>query len=79
MKGTRRSVTEASRLMPPRMTTPARVATAMPTASGERPKEEASAPEMELAWVMLPMPKEAAAQKTAKRTASQRQPSPRSM
>ena len=51
--------------MPPRMITRASAAVAAPTAAGGREKAAPRAPAMELAWVMLPMPKEAPTAKTA--------------
>ena len=70
MKGTISSVTVAMRFSPPTMTRPHKISMTMPVAQVGTPKTEYTLPEMELTWVMLPMPKEARKQNTEKAAAS---------
>ena len=70
MKGTIFSVTEAIRFSPPRITSPARNTMATPVAQVGTPNTSFMLPEMELIWVMLPMPKEARKQNRENSTAS---------
>ncbi len=72
MKGTIFSVTEAMRFKPPSTTSPARMTTAMPVTQVGMPNTSCMLPEMELIWVILPMPKEARKQNTENSTASTR-------
>ena len=69
MRGTTTEQTPAIRRIPPRMTTRASRATATPVVRAGTEKLSASAPAMELAWAMSPMPREARTVKRAKRKA----------
>ena len=70
IKGTIFSVTEAMRFRPPSTTSPVRITMTIPVTQVGMPKAVFILPEMELIWVMLPMPKEARKQNTENSTAS---------
>ena len=70
MKGTIFSVTEAMRFRPPTITRPASIKMAMPVTQVGTWNTASMLPEMELTWVMLPMPKEARKQNTENSAAS---------
>ena len=69
MKGTIFSVTVAMRFSPPTMTSPHKISSTMPLTQVGTPNTASILPEMELTWVMLPMPKEARKQNTEKAAA----------
>ena len=70
MKGTIFSVTEAMRLIPPTTTRPTITITTTPVTQVGTWNTVAMLPEMELTWVMLPMPKEAIRQNSENSRAS---------
>ena len=78
MKGTKMVHTRAMDLTPPRMTEAVSMQMAMPMIQVGMPNVSLASREMELACTVQPMPNEANAVKTAKRTASHFMPNPRS-
>ena len=78
MNGTSFSHTLAIDLMPPRMTMAVSTVITEPVIHGETPKVSLASAEIELAWVMLPMPKAAMAVSAANSIPSGLLPRPRS-